>query len=1101
MVDVRDVCQGFLVDIGLLPCSLSNVPAARLRRARHAAAEESGDRDCILRNSDSDDNCRGELNGENADDQGPSVLDGHESYHADGHGGMDLDLLSEAFSDGALNNYVRQSMSNDKTKTRILCVRDEPDGFGLRNRVYSMPAYNRGGEPTDGPPVLVRNLGMHGAFCRCAAALEVLPPVTRDCCEPPPACLHEELLARKVSAHFLKALPCQPSHALQSDGGYVINVTPENLCENHMHVCVFANGALGLCRDQLSVVTLTPGKMTCSICHDQRKFEVRSKAACPHMKCCIDIIDANSEVEPVDADVALMNGVLNRTSSPNTDSTTFRPEEGIYHFPSLSDTNEKDNEIRTGVKCENVEISLKQIKPEGCQLGGPAHIPREETEINEPMDFFEPIPSVQSPLHAQTGCVYCNECNPNGWLEEEKSQWSDRAIAVLLTHSVRARNHTRHCSLFHLQCRLLSTGRAAGFHRQSHATMVRHEVMLLYWHVTKTMRGPGAESYGKMIEELHRLGGGTFSEEEAEQRIFMQADLLRKCIYGYLSRQRRPRRGCPYCPNGLCRRLTVDAKKLRNPVHLNSNGISPEQPTPGAEDINCFSRRIADRYFWPGDQMREARAAASALSASILHHRLRKGDVPFTADRQVAFASVPPAYIEALDAMLSLWKDENFEESLEDDGEVDEDACEEQHGGLGDTEEVQDYEASSNNIASTGTGSASSNDGGSGGSRRSSSSSRSNSSSSTTASSSSSISSSSISSNSSSSSSNARMSTRNGNGISTPAPFGVSIRTAPSLALVQAIAIQFRGMTNKQCEATQWLQKKDCQVLTDFFANYDADRHFKSGVSYVLRRRELRTSVANLIEAAGVEVTGKPGCFTLHPIAESLLREMLRRANEVRADLMKIPRRKRIPEHEQPPYDPSTGVAYNFTKHGKRLYWWPKFKTQSDRTCDCRKPDWMSVAPQGLSEGILTFLCLDIGVVVGNHMLTTHEGCKDAGAALYSFHPAIDELECVVCDTPCMHATYMNTRCGADFGDLQWAGDRFHIKPHTCRAVYDPNEYAKFDGMNTSLVEQWHSVMDCLTHTVKGSSLCNAMFLLQTLQDDHYLDVCAKKGLSPRNWN
>jgi len=59
----------------------------------------------------------------------------------------------------------------------------------------------------------------------------------------------------------------------------------------------------------------------------------------------------------------------------------------------------------------------------------------------------------------------------------------------------------------------------------------------------------------------------------------------------------------------------------------------------------------------------------------------------------------------------------------------------------------------------------------------------------------------------------------------------VSVRTAPSLALVQAIAVQFRGMTNKQCEATQWSQKGDCKVLTDFFVKYDADGHFKSGVA------------------------------------------------------------------------------------------------------------------------------------------------------------------------------------------------------------------------------------------------------------------------------
>jgi len=140
------------------------------------------------------------------------------------------------------------------------------------------------------------------------------------------------------------------------------------------------------------------------------------------------------------------------------------------------------------------------------------------------------------------------------------------------------------------------------------------------------MRGPGAESYGKMVQEIHRLSGGTFCEGDAEQRNYMQADLLRCCIYGYLTRQRRPRWGCPRCPNGPFRRLTVDAKKLRNPVHLNSNGVSPEQPTSGSENINCLGRRIADRYFWPGDYWREARATAAALiKRGNLAQKTKKG--------------------------------------------------------------------------------------------------------------------------------------------------------------------------------------------------------------------------------------------------------------------------------------------------------------------------------------------------------------------------------------------------------------------------------------------------------------------------------------------
>jgi len=591
--------------------------------------------------------------------------------------------------------------------------------------------------------------------------------------------------------------------------------------------------------------------------------------------------------------------------------------------------------------------------------------------------------------------------------------------------------------------------------------MVRHEVMLLYWHVTKNVHGPGAEAYGKMIAELHRLGGGVGDTGNTKRTLFMEADLLRRCILGFLSRQRRPRRGCPMCEVGLCKNITTDGKRLRNPVHLNAEGVSPEQPTPGAEEIDCGTRRIADRMFWPGDQLREDRAAASALSAAILGHKLQKGEVPFTADRELVFSQVPHAYFGALNAMLGSWKDGNLEQNPPEDEIGEDDACE-RHGGLGDNEELEADESSSIQSHSSSYGSSSS-----------------------IYDTSSSFSSSSNSSSNSSSGTNSTTNT-----------------IAPSLALVRAIAVQFRGMSNKQCEATQWLQRSCREVLAKFLSDYDVDGHFNRSIVDDLRGLGLRESVASLIDNARVVVVGKPGFFKLHPIADSLLREMLRRAKEVRSDAMRtIPRRNLIPARDQPPYDPSTGVAYNFTEHGKRLYWWPRFKVKADRTCDCRKPDWMKIAPKGLSEGLMTFLCLHSGVVIGNHMLTSHEGCKDAGAALYSFHPAIDQLESVICDTPCMHATYMNTRCWADFGDLQWAGDRFHIKPHTCRAVYDPDEYALLDGINTLLVEQWHAVMDCLARTVKGSSLCNAMFLLQTLQDDHYLAMCAKKGVEPLNWN
>lgn len=105
-------------------------------------------------------------------------------------------------------------------------------------------------------------------------------------------------------------------------------------------------------------------------------------------------------------------------------------------------------------------------------------------------------------------------------------------------------------------------------------------------------------------------------------------------------------------------------------------------------------------------------------------------------------------------------------------------------------------------------------------------------------------------------------------------------------------------------------------------------------------------------------------------------------------------------------------------------------------------------------------------------------------------------------DTPCMHATYLNTRCGRDFDGIQQIGDRYHIPTHLCFSIYNPAEFAKYDHKNTSMIEQWHAIMDALTMTVKGSTLAHAMFLLQTLQDDHYIYMCNKNKYpeAKRSW-
>jgi len=117
---------------------------------------------------------------------------------------------------------------------------------------------------------------------------------------------------------------------------------------------------------------------------------------------------------------------------------------------------------------------------------------------------------------------------------------------------------------------------------------------------------------------------------------------------------------------------------------------------------------------------------------------------------------------------------------------------------------------------------------------------------------------------------------------------------------------------------------------------------------------------------------------------------MVKRSNDIHVEAQATPARVPLAAESAAPYDPSTGVAYHFTASGRRLYRWPRHTNLSSASkCTCRKPDWMRIAPKGMTEGVLTFMCLRSGVVLGTTFLTGAEGCKDAGSALYSYHPLV----------------------------------------------------------------------------------------------------------------
>ena len=993
-----------------------------------------------------------------------------------------------------------------------------------------MPLYDHEtGRPLAGQPALVRfSSRTAGGKCRCPAVIKA-----HSFGAPGKRCLHEELFTHPVSLRLLREMACKKVECMTTrDGSYAIMLSPQDEWKAVL-VFVHAAASAGSGKDHGAIITLTSGCATCSICQDGRKQEISSKAACPHGYCIRDMIEhavksaggggatSGEEDRAMYDDLFRMQSVISTQRAASADVTSFNTSKGHYEHPSLSSKKEDANEAALGVSPLNVELGLSEISPSHCQLGGEVQM---YWATAERLRLVEPIPEQTPPLHEVHGCVYHNFDGPSGWSIRETDGGGNlhpHSKAFFLSHSRDVDVWTRQCSGGHPECAIGYTGRYDGFHRNSHDTMVRHEVLLMYWHVTKSMHGPGAHSYGEMIKEIYRLAGGTREDLHYKRTLFMEAELLRSCVFGFLARQRRiMNKRCPTCPDG-CRHITFDAKKLRHPVRLSSGGVSPEQITEHTPKIHCGSRKREDRLFWGGGGNKQFRDNVHSLAGAILGKASRKREIAFTDDKADAVvAGAPEGYKPAVKILLAHWKcirSAHVSNRGDDDGDDHggRDGASSDDGESTDSDDSHDERPAHRLQRRLEAGECPA----------------------------------------------SQVGLRVGDvllkagecDVSTK-PFGEIVRTLTELpcdipitfnvrrrgldnfdvafaklfdgglcmevcaaegdrgvmitalypkptGLHRELAHQLFWMSHPQCEATQWLTMGSAVVLDSFLAEYDRSPNVHASTAWNLRSKGLRASIGRLIDEARVRELGNVGVSTLHPAALSFLREMLSRSKEVHAAALTIPRRVPISSDHRPVYDPSTGVAYHFTKTGERVYWWPDFKTKSDHKCPCRKPDWMRSTPNGLSEGVLTVMCLRSGIILGNTMLTGHEGCKDGASALYSYHPDLSQLESVVCDTPCMHSTYVNTRCGADFCIVKWTGDRFHIKAHTCRGIFCPDEFEVYDRSNTSLIEQWHSMMDCLSRTVKGSTLCHAMLLLQTLQDDHYLGICEKQGLPVRMWD
>ena len=615
----------------------------------------------------------------------------------------------------------------------VVCVAEKDDGGDSKNRTYAMPQYDQSGIRNRRPPLLLIRpdravTAGTPSICSCPYSRlgrSVLSGAYIPGCDRN-RCFHESIFDNDGTSNLLRAKLCLRPASVPVGSPYFIILSPhvesssdyaneDSNFEAILHVFVHVPGALGVARgvNENAVLTLTPGNGNCSECHNGGKQDVGAdrQLICPHCSFILETVGKSAEEAAtkaaIDIEEELVAGVSCYTvrdfqrisatlfssgSSTAATTTTFNVATGIWESPSLSAKMEKDNFERLGFHPRNVQKCLDEIDPVGCNLGGASHV---NYDSANPIILVEQVPtSFLPPLHNKDGCVYSNSANPGGWKELE-TDGNGRAHvnckAHFLTHTRYVQVYTRNCSWGHPECRVCYTGRHEGLHRHSSETIIRHEVILLFWRLTKTMHGPGAQSYGDLVRQLHRLGGSGTKGNDHFKTLFIQNDCLRACIYGYLARQRRVmKKPCPSCPRrqlpsgewaSMCPNVTVDAKRLGIPLPLHT-GVSPDQVSLSSPVVDVKMRNIAQRYFWSSEIFKQVRALARALAGDILRINPRKGEEHFK-ESQIAclLESAPEPYRPALSLLVDAFKTIGGSAALQQDpaanGEEDD---EQEHG-------------------------------------------------------------------------------------------------------------------------------------------------------------------------------------------------------------------------------------------------------------------------------------------------------------------------------------------------------------------------------------------------------------------------------------
>jgi len=295
-------------------------------------------------------------------------------------------------------NYVEQI-----NKIGILCVQKEEIGGTLNDPVlklsYVLPLYSpTTGSVTSEAPIIytvARNSSLNNE-CKCPLAVEARRMLSQNV----PGyhdnkCHHERLLDSAAFNNASLSVKCR-----KKSGHFIVfdNKVATN-SDTFIHVYVFSDKLSG--RKKGSIVTVTPGNLTCSVCHNGQKQRIGDSNLCPHAELIDEeVLIGNTSCNELD-DSSLIRKVFYCQRSGSKELLTFDTEKSIYVYDSLSSRNE-DDQMRLGILPRPVPLNIDDVKEESGHISKlrEATLPSSANHAYH-SDFSvrlsEPIPSICAP--------------------------------------------------------------------------------------------------------------------------------------------------------------------------------------------------------------------------------------------------------------------------------------------------------------------------------------------------------------------------------------------------------------------------------------------------------------------------------------------------------------------------------------------------------------------------------------------------------------------------------------------------------------------------------------------------------------------------------